>query len=905
MSTTRPVPGNTLSITPPRDAFYRPQTASDLFHQLHGTGETFAVETAISATGIRFYLRAASQRSKAEPLLRRLSPYDAVSLLDDWTLLRDGEDAYIRAMTLSAHTVLPTVTASGKHTLQTWVALRKQVAETTGGTSARLIVRCLLRPAPDEWAEQFQKSMQRRNVSRSPMMTVLIGPDKQNNRRPGIDPDQVAQKLAGPAFNGEIQVALICRKDKKHVWARSVVNDAVDHLMDGLLGGYGVWEKESPIRIEGDRIFRDSQLLRQPRWDLMTFLSERRAVRFPLSPFEIAPLWPAPLATPTKVDVDAVVSPPPTPIKAPAAPAVKKGSTGMATTPSVSRAQKIAPKASVETGPTSTGMQEPAARSESPRSGQENPTVHSAQPPGLPVLRGRDLKTHDSAVPRGKRNPAGTKPVRQAAVPPAFRRLGLTTRDMQALIEVAEMPLSTAPERAYAFGRDVRSSYRSSDRLVSKGLVEGTEVYVAGTKAKRHAVIDQQWADVFDDRALPHSRHALDRLWVNPVMMAGVYRIVGMVVRDRPERTLTQFRWLWTFPFDALAQFSGGWAVFMWSGIWQDTRWIEKRLQRYREEFAEWSSGRGTHWPGRFFCVAPNRWQAERVWRAAGELGWQGSFSVYNLEDDELVGGLDITGSRGAIPPFIVEVLSPLRADVTRWVDFLANDPGSRRFRVLGAIEESPGAKSKYVSIRTGINGRDVKAAFEKLSEEELSYGTKRGEFAPSNWPLAMAARRDRVWPGWPGKRFGEWLVKSWSTQRWKRVADTHRLLSKFREAGCQVAAGWLALDRRFEPDGVVWIAEGPYGPGWHYLLCAARPKSEQSVRDFLKPCLSDERCDRYPLLIVCADGVENLFWELGGHLPMLTATVRRTRGRPLTGREGTPWMQYGAPVSILAGNRP
>ena len=130
MSTTRPVPGNTLSITPPRDAFYRPQTASDLFHQLHGTGETFAVETAFQRDrGGALYLRTASQRSKVEPLLKRRCPCVAVSPLDDWMLLRDGEDAYVRAMTLSAHTVLPTVTASAELTLQTWSALRHYIAE--------------------------------------------------------------------------------------------------------------------------------------------------------------------------------------------------------------------------------------------------------------------------------------------------------------------------------------------------------------------------------------------------------------------------------------------------------------------------------------------------------------------------------------------------------------------------------------------------------------------------------------------------------------------------------------------------------------------------------------------------------------------------------------------------------
>ena len=73
-------------------------------------------------------------------------------------------------------------------------------------------------------------------------------------------------------------------------------------------------------------------------------------------------------------------------------------------------------------------------------------------------------------------------------------------------------------------------------------------------------------------------------------------------------------------------------------------------------------------------------------------------------------------------------------------------------------------------------------------------------------------------------------------------------------------------------------------------------------MRDFLKPCLSDERSDRYPILIVCSEEVEHFFWDLGGHLPMLTATVGRTRGLPVTGRTGTAWMHHGTPVQVLTG---
>ena len=95
---------------------------------------------------------------------------------------------------------------------------------------------------------------------------------------------------------------------------------------------------------------------------------------------------------------------------------------------------------------------------------------------------------------------------------------------------------------------------------------------------------------------------------------------------------------------------------------------------------------------------------------------------------------------------------------------------------------------------------------------------------------------------------------------------------------------------------------QGPYGPGWHYLVYAGQAKRESSIARMLTSAWSKTRTDRYPILVICSPEMEDVCWRLGGGRPMLTASVSRIRSGPVVGRNGTAWSRYGEPVPVLAG---
>ena len=282
---------------------------------------------------------------------------------------------------------------------------------------------------------------------------------------------------------------------------------------------------------------------------------------------------------------------------------------------------------------------------------------------------------------------------------------------------------------------------------------------------------------------------------------------------------------------------------------------------------------------------------------------WEDSYAVYDLDGPTLTGDLDLSSSRGEVPSDIRDDPSPPRADMARWIDLLDNDTSGHMMRLLFAVEQHPGSTAGRLQDFTRINGQNVKTGLDQLLRRELIYQTPNGGYACAPWSLATAARRDRVWLGLPGKRFGPDKLGNNSKQHRKRQTDVQRLLGKFKLAGCPVAPGWQAVDGQFRPDGVVWIKQGPYGPGWHYVVYATRAQKGSSIGRELEHALSEMRTERYPILVVCSSPqMEEVCWRLGTGKLMLTASVSRIRSGQVAGSEGTAWMLYGKPVTILAG---
>ena len=497
---------------------------------------------------------------------------------------------------------------------------------------------------------------------------------------------------------------------------------------------------------------------------------------------------------------------------------------------------------------------------------------------------------------------------RQAAIGAAraspVRELGLAESDIALFDQVGDMPWASAQDLAHSFDHNPGTVYQALNALNHHGLVAAAEFFIGGTREMRFTVPDDEWIRLMLDRPLPHKEHVVQRLLINLEFTTAVYMLVGLLVQGERGRTLLRLRWLWRHDFDAVAQFNDGWASFLWSGMWQDQDKLERRIQQCAEVLAEWSGGRGTHWPGRLVIVVPDRWQEEVAWRAVRRRGWEAICTVYRLVDETLTGDLDLTASRGRIPMQLSDDVPPVRAGLEQLQRFLLDDQGDRMRRLLSAVEQYPGIIASHVSAMTGINGQLTKLGLAELQRRELTRRMGNEGYALEKRPLALAARRDRVWLGLPDNRSGPNTLASRSDRRWKRTRGAQKLLAKFRAAGCPTAAGWRALDRRFAPDGVVWIADGPYGPGWHYLINASGIRAESKVAGLLEKAFSPARSDRYPILVVCPDAVEELYWNAAPGLPVLTAAISRVRGGPLVGGDGTVWMKSGLPVMVLTAPR-
>ena len=528
-------------------------------------------------------------------------------------------------------------------------------------------------------------------------------------------------------------------------------------------------------------------------------------------------------------------------------------------------------------------------------------TRHSARPPDVPLKRGPDRRQLRRENGKGTPDSGRRQAANTGAQSSTVRELALTESDIALFDQVGDMPWASVQDLAFAFDHNPGNAYQRLNTLNNHGLVEAAEFHIGGTREMRFTVSDGHWSRVMRDRPLPHQQHVVQRLLINLQFTTAVYLLVGLLVQGVRGRKLLRLRWLWRHDFDAVAQFNDGWAAFLWSGMWQDQDKLERRIQQCAEVLVEWSGGRGTHWPGRLVIVVPDQWQEEVAWRAVRRRGWEAVCSVHCLVDDTWAGDLDLTASRGRIPIQFSDDVPPVRAGLEQLQRFLLDDQGDRMRRLLSAAEQYPGIIASHVSAMTGINGQLTKLGLAELKRRELTRRMGNEGYALEKRPLALAARRDRVWLGLPDNRSGPNKLSAHSGRRWKRIRGAQKLLVQFRAARCPTAAGWRAQDGRFVPDGVVWIEDGPYGRGWHYLINASGIRAETMVARLLEQAFARARSDRYRILVVCPDALEEMYWHASPALPVLTAAMSRVSGGPVVGGDGTVWMKCGVPVMVLA----
>ena len=280
---------------PPPDGLFLPDYIAELLGRWHAYGETFALETVSGSNGYRLFVRLPRGDSKVRTHLEFRFGYPGTSSDADWFRLIRTQYAVVRTATLSRHAVLPICREGPDAIDDRWrKVLRHIVGREDDAFDGTLGVRLLLEPAAHDWREGFKRNV--RAASR----------DGQES------PDSWwSAKANGPAFRAELQMVAICKDDREKKRLSKAAVDRLTELMVELAGGADTWKRQTRKEASGSRLGREHRNLLPSSfepWPPLNFVSPERHLRYVLSPAELAPLWPAPLATPTPVSVDVVLS---------------------------------------------------------------------------------------------------------------------------------------------------------------------------------------------------------------------------------------------------------------------------------------------------------------------------------------------------------------------------------------------------------------------------------------------------------------------------------------------------------------------------------------------------------------------------------------------------------------------
>lgn len=477
------------------------------------------------------------------------------------------------------------------------------------------------------------------------------------------------------------------------------------------------------------------------------------------------------------------------------------------------------------------------------------------------------------------------------------------------LKEVAEclgyLPLAAARELAGCFGKSVRWTYAALGELQRQGAVDCLRFSVSQWPQRRWWLTGAGEAAWLRNGDFRHSPQQLARLVDNPLSVEWFYYVCSQLCGEPPERRLLEFSWFRDRSFEAAARFSDGWVALAWSGYWQNRAALVRRFERMSESMVVGDSGVRV-WPSLFCFVVPDRWQAALVTSVAESFGMADAVCVCAIYDNILDGALDFGEARGWLLPQWDLTLSDGHDWGRVYGGCLASEPdGAWLIRLLQVIEQWPGIRIRTLCSFTRGSWKRVRSGLDRLAGKGLIW-EQDGCYAVEAVWLSAAARRDRVWSGLPGKHFSKVKVAALYSGRIARHEQgLMRVMRAFAATGCAIAPGWRALDvmgssGQIAPDGVVWLEQSPYGPGWHYVEYELRARSVKRVADKVRGYQTRVRADAYPVLVVCQPKVEAEFWAVGGQVPMLTTSVGEAAAGPLVGAAGTVWRCYGEPVAML-----
>ena len=414
--------------------------------------------------------------------------------------------------------------------------------------------------------------------------------------------------------------------------------------------------------------------------------------------------------------------------------------------------------------------------------------------------------------------------------------------DRRVLEAVCMLPLASAGDIADHLGLVYSSVSRRLTRLEEKRLLVSLVSGAALRPARRYRLLPSGARFFLEPEVHFHVTRRLNSLACFMPGLEWFYRVSARLPELCGVGRLQSFHWRFRDGVDAMVRYEAGTVAFFWSGPWQTSTALRKRL----DDLGRASSALGG-WPALVCVVAADFWQACRASGVLAEYGVAERSLVFCAETGMVTGGgaaaegrhlliSPILGARSHVLPVAEpRLLRGVRGglDAYLW------------YRLMYLVEQFPGARAGSLTRALGTRSKWVLGKLERLVEDGYLLDVD-GYHYLGDASLKVSAQRDRVHLARPGRRFGVRSAGVPAAFRHRQHdAAAFGVVSVWRSGGFPVAGGWRGDDYSggrdaVAPDGMVYVGEGSSGgAGWRYFEYERRADSARGVAGKLRGYLS------------------------------------------------------------------
>ena len=353
---------------------------------------------------------------------------------------------------------------------------------------------------------------------------------------------------------------------------------------------------------------------------------------------------------------------------------------------------------------------------------------------------------------------------------------------------------------------------------------------------------------------------------------------------------LEDFQWVEGLGFEAAAKFERGFVVAFYSGFLETESEFAERIRKLGENLEQVAFEHPRPRPAMIVVLADGLWQVQLVTRVLDRYGMLDWARIVSIPEFEWYGSGQLKLGRGWIrQPAARRTMG--RETFNRKISgSLWSQKNSLDYaRILVAVTEWPGISIQMLALvlHEKPKGRRAQKRCMDLCNRGLLSRWKVGSvfryrLSQEGARLMATMNRLKVEQILARTRLGQWASENGGGLSLRHETGVLGIVSSFLEAQLPVAAGWrdvekFGSDGGIDPDAMVCLNIGPYGPGWYYLEYELTAVSTEQVTQKMRGYDSPRRPDGRPVLVACRhDRAELHFqqWAKDHAVPVATTTI-------------------------------